>query len=760
MSIKTRLKISASVLIVLAMTMIGTLFLMAREIEEATEDGLIADRIVKGAGELNVLARAFVSRQEEESTEAQWWDRRNSLTLLISQASLRGEKQKLLLDRLTNTNAGLKPVFNLILVYRSLDSHASGQRKDLYTESEERLAAQLLAKTQGMVYDGGLLVQASNETILAVQHRAFQIVFSLMVILIGTVLLTFHDLYGIIVHSFEKLQDGARVIAKGDFDHRVALAGPSEITGLATTFNAMGEQLKVSYQSLETSKRRYQDLTEFLPQTIFETDRSGRLTFVNREAVRAFGCTGEEVLGRVDFLQLISEDDKTAIRDAMDRSMKDRCATRVDGAARRKDGSRFPASVYFSPVVDNADVVGVRGILIDMTEQKRVEQQLQQAQKMEAIGTLSGGIAHDFNNILSAIMGFSELALDDLADRPEKRFLENVLKAAVRGKDLVRQILTFSRRGEYFQKPAAVGPVMEETIKLLRASIPSTIEIRHNIPPETLIVRSDPTQIQQVLMNLAMNSAYAMRENGGLLQIDVSRVYPERRQDQTRPDVGCDVYVKISVRDNGAGMNKPTMERIFDPFFTTKGTGEGTGLGLSVVHGIVQDHGGFIEVESELGKGSAFHILLPLVEEPPRTPEEPADESVSLEHGRILLVDDEPDIVEAEKTMLERLGYAVVASVSSIEALKVFDADPQQFDIIITDQTMPDMTGMALAKKIIEKRRDVPVILCTGYSEVLSEEEIQKAGIRELVMKPVSKKEMYEILRRALKRMEQKRPPA
>ena len=236
-----------------------------------------------------------------------------------------------------------------------------------------------------------------------------------------------------------------------------------------------------------------------MPQTIFETDRSGRLTFVNREAVRAFGCTGEEVPGRIDFLQLISEDDKAAIRDAMDRSMKDRAATRVDGMAQRKDGSRFPASVYFSPVVDNGDVVGVRGILIDMTEQKRVEQQLQQAQKMEAIGTLSGGIAHDFNNILAAIMGFTELALDDVADRPEKRFLENVLKAAARGKDLVRQILTFSRRREYSHKPAAIGPVMEETIKLLRASIPSTIEIRHHIPPETLIVRSDPTQIQQVL---------------------------------------------------------------------------------------------------------------------------------------------------------------------------------------------------------------------------------------------------------------------
>ena len=290
--------------------------------------------------------------------------------------------------------------------------------------------------------------------------------------------------------------------------------------------------------------------------------------------------------------------------------MKDRCAARVDGMARRKDGSRFPATVYFSPVLDNGDVVGVRGILIDMTEQKRVEQQLQQAQKMEAIGTLSGGIAHDFNNILAAIMGFTELALDDLADRPEKRFLENVLRAAARGRDLVRQILTFSRRAEYSHKPAAIGPVMEETIKLLRASIPSTIEIRHTISPETLIVRSDPTQIQQVLMNLVMNAAYAMRENGGLLQIDVSRA-ASRMRARSKPGRTrvAGAYVKISVRDNGTGMSKATMERIFDPFFTTKGTGEGTGLGLSVVHGIVEDHGGDYRGRKRIGKRKRFPYL-------------------------------------------------------------------------------------------------------------------------------------------------------
>jgi PAS domain S-box-containing protein len=760
MSIKTRLKISASVLILIAMTIIATLLVMAREIEHATQEGLIADRIVKGAEELNVLARAFVSRREEESTEAQWWERRGSLMSLISQASMRGERQKLLLDRLMETNARLGSIFHLILSYRRLDSRTSGERKELYAESEERLAAQLLAKTQGMVYDGGLLVLASNQAVLAVQGRAFQIVLSLMVMLIGTVLLTFYQLYDIIVRSFEKLHEGARVISEGDFDRRVVLADPSEVAGLAAAFNAMGERLKVSYRSLGTSERRYKDLTEFLPQTIFETDRSGRLTFLNREALRAFGCSLEEVRGRVDFLQLIAEEDQAAIRDAIERSMKDPGPARVDAIARRKDGSRFPATVYFSPVVDDSGVVGVRGILIDMTEQKRVEQQLQQAQKMEAIGTLSGGIAHDFNNILAAIMGFTELAIEDVADRPEKRFLENVLKAAARGRDLVRQILTFSRRSEYPRKPMAVGPVMEETIKLLRASIPSTIDIRHAIAPESMTVCSDPTQIQQVLMNLAMNAAYAMRENGGLLEIDVSRAHPDERDEQKQPDAERRAYAKISVRDTGTGMSKATLERIFDPFFTTKGTAEGTGLGLSVVHGIVQDHGGTIEVESELGKGSAFHILLPLAEEKPDSHETPADESVRREYGKVLLVDDEPDIIEAEKTILERLGYSVVARASSADALTVFDSEPGRFDVVITDQTMPGMTGLALAKKIIEKRADVPVILCTGYSEVVSEEEIQKAGIRELVMKPVSRQEMRKILRRALKRGEDKEAPA
>jgi PAS domain S-box-containing protein len=761
MSIKTRLKISASVLILIAMTIIATLLLMAREIEHATQEGLIADRIVKGAEELNVLARAFVSHREEESTEAQWWERRSSLMSLISQASMRGERQKLLLDRLMETNAGLGSIFHLILSYRRLDSRTSGERKELYAESEERLAAQLLAKTQGMVYDGGLLVLASNQAVLAVQSRAFQVVLSLMVMLIGTVLLTFYQLYDIIVRSFEELHEGARVISEGDFDRRVVPAGPSEVAGLAAAFNAMGQRLKVSYRSLGTSERRYKDLTEFLPQTIFETDRSGRLTFLNREALRAFGCTLEEVRGQVDFLQLIAEEDQAAIRDAVERSMKDPGPARVDAIARRKDGSRFPATVYFSPVVDDSGVVGVRGILIDMTEQKRVEQQLQQARKMEAIGTLSGGIAHDFNNILAAIMGFTELAIEDVADRPEKRFLENVLKAAARGRDLVRQILTFSRRREYPRKPMAVGPVMEETIKLLRASIPSTIDIRHAIAPKNMTVCSDPTQIQQVLMNLAMNAAYAMRENGGLLQIDVSRAYPEQRDEQRQPDAAeRRAYAKISVRDTGGGMSKATVERIFDPFFTTKETGEGTGLGLSVVHGIVQDHGGIIEVESEMGKGSVFHILLPLVEETPDSHETPEDESVRREYGKVLLVDDEPDIIEAEKTMLERLGYAVVARDSSLDALTVFDSEPDRFDVVITDQTMPGMTGLALAKKIMEKRADVPVILCTGYSEVVSEEEIQKAGIRELVMKPVSKREMRKILRRALKRGEEKEAPA
>jgi PAS domain S-box-containing protein len=650
LSIKARLRVSFAVLTVLAVSIVVTLVVTARQIKSATEDTIIADRIVRAAGELNLLARS-VARQSEESTQAQWWDRYNSLTKLISQASLRGRKQKERVNRLAATGAGLGTLFNRILIYREGAAESSGPRGELYAESEERLTAQLLTKTQSMVYEGGLIVQETDKRILTMQSRAFQIVLSLVVMLIGNVLITFHHLYGATARSLETLEEGAERIAGGDLDSRVAVKGPSEIVRLATAFNDMAEKLRGSYRSLLASERRYKDLTEFLPQTTFETDRSARLTFMNMEGLRVFGCMKEDLSGSIDLTRLVAESDRVAVRQAMERSMRERRTTRIESTAERKDGGIFPACAYFAPVLEGEEIKGIRGILIDMTEQKRVEQQLQQSQKMEAIGTLSGGIAHDFNNILAAIIGFGELALDDVGDRPERHFLENILKAGSRGKNLVRQILAFSRRQEHPHEPIAIGPVMEETINLLRASIPTTIEIRHSFPSETLIVRSDPVKIQQVVMNLSMNAAYAMREKGGTLEIGMSVEYRDHEPAafQTKgamaadarpvdhalgpgipasagraaapplpslpgkPDEAAEPYVRISVRDTGAGMSQSTIQRIFDPFFTTKQTGEGTGLGLSVVHGIVKDHGGAIEVDSELGKGSAFHIFLPLI---------------------------------------------------------------------------------------------------------------------------------------------------
>lgn len=386
----------------------------------------------------------------------------------------------------------------------------------------------------------------------------------------------------------------------------------------------------------------------------------------------------------------------------------------------------------------------------NITERKRLEDRLQQSQKMEAIGTLAGGIAHDFNNILAAILGYAEMAKDD--SQPEStvaKDLDKVLEAGNRAKDLVQQILSFSRQNETENIPVQPASIVKEAIKLLRPSIPTTIKINQHITSITCSIFADPTQIHQILMNLCTNAFHAMEETGGKLDISLKEVTLSSEDLVREPNIEPGTFVQLSVCDSGPGITPDIKAKIFDPYFTTKEAGKGTGMGLAIVHGIVKSYGGFISLYSELGEGTAFHVFLPVIEKEV-LPEVEVVKQVPVGRDRILFIDDEDILAEMGKEMLERLGYHVTVRSNSIKALETFQNQPDQFDLIITDQTMPGMTGADMARRMIQIRPDIPIILCTGYSTIISEEKAKSMGIKEFALKPLSKKDIAVLIRKVL----------
>ena len=379
------------------------------------------------------------------------------------------------------------------------------------------------------------------------------------------------------------------------------------------------------------------------------------------------------------------------------------------------------------------------------------ERQLQQVLKIQAIGTLAGGIAHDFNNILFPIVGYTELTMDEVSeDSVAHKNLEEILKAAHRAKNLVQQILTFSRQSDQERKPIKIQNIITETLRLLRASIPASIEIIHKIQDDCGHIMGDPTQIHQVIMNLCTNAYHAMQDKGGKLEVILTEIDVGYKEMIDKVGMQPGKHLRLLVKDEGCGMEASVLDRIFEPYYTTKEQGKGTGLGLSVIHGIVKNHGGDITVKSTPGKGTIFQVYLPLIEDvDPDVEFESTDGAIKGEE-RILLVDDEEQIVAMEQQMLENLGYRVTARTDSAEALKVFAEHPQNFDLVITDMTMPHMTGDQLAQKMLDIEPNIPVILCTGFNQGITEEKALAMGIPKFVMKPVVKKELATTIRTVL----------
>ena len=501
-------------------------------------------------------------------------------------------------------------------------------------------------------------------------------------------------------------------------------------------------------EAVKEAEGRYRAIFEGAAEGILVADmETRRFRYCNPAIREMLGYTGEELmgLGMTEIHPKESLDHVLAEFEAQARGDRFLAPTLP---CLRKDGGVVYADVHATSAVIDGRECNV-GFFTDVTARRQIEEQFRQAQKMEAIGTLAGGIAHDFNNILSSVLGYTELALDDAEEGTRlRKNLQTVLSAGERARDLVQQILAFSRQSEKTFSPIQVKLITKEALRLLRAILPTTIEIRQDIQSDSL-VSGDPTQIHQVLLNLCTNADHAMREKGGILEVTLVDVELDSLFTAKHPDMKPGTHLRLMVRDTGRGIPPLILDRIFDPFFTTKDKSEGTGMGLSVVHGIVKAHGGAITVQSESGKGSIFNVFLPVIEKTMER-EAPIEKPIPTGTERVLIIDDEETLVNMHRRMLEGLGYEVVTRTSSIEALELFKARPDRFDLVITDMTMPNLTGSQLALKLAKIRPDIPIILCTGFSHEITEEKSKEMGIKAFLFKPILREVMAETVRRVL----------
>ncbi|MBF0496224.1 MAG: CHASE domain-containing protein [Deltaproteobacteria bacterium] len=574
-------------------------------------------------------------------------------------------------------------------------------------------------------------------------------------------------------------QPDALPIADSIREHITRILAGEEMTLVRAIRNAVGQNFlcEVRLVRLPSGERRlirgsYIDITERkraeealrksegklravmnIPScAIIVQDRNGIVTDGNVTLAKRFGKDIDEIRGRClwDLLPPEVLEKRKAIAEEVFRTGR---PIRFED---ERTGTWNDHTLF--PIMDDAgEVVNIAISSIDITERKqaeaerkRLEAQLRQSQKMEAIGTLAGGIAHDFNNILSAIFGYTQLALDDPGvGQVIREYLEEVLTSAKRARDLVKQILTVSRQSEQEMIPFEIAPVIEESARLIRASLPADIIIKQEILEQQPVIMGDPTQIHQVLINLCTNAAHAMQDSGGVLEIRLSEFSLDVDSAVRYINLQPGPYLKLSVSDTGHGMEGKMLDRIFDPFFTTKEIGKGTGMGLAIVHGIIMRHGGAISVYSEPGQGATFNILLPILKDQAELCQE--DDAVAPTGvENILLVDDEPGLVDAGRKMLGQLGYHVTAMTSGLTALEAFREHPDRFDLLITDMAMPNIAGDKLAREIMAIRSDFPIILCTGFSEAINEEKAKQIGIRGFIMKPIDMNNLAGLIRRVL----------
>ena len=503
------------------------------------------------------------------------------------------------------------------------------------------------------------------------------------------------------------------------------------------------EKLKVTLQSIGDG--------------VITTDVEGKVVLLNKVAESLTGWRENEAIGKKidEIFHIVNEHTRERCQSPVERVLE---TSGIIGLANdtlllARNGSERVIADSGAPIVDtNGDTVGVVLVFRDITDKIGLESELRQAQKMESIGTLTGGIAHDFNNILGIIVGNTELALDDVPKwNSAHASLEEIKTASLRAKNIVRQLLSFSRKTDQKLQPIQIALVIKDALKFLRSTIPTTINIHPDIPTTDETILADPTQINQIIMNLCINASHAMEQTGGDLNVAVAKVVLDDNSARDYPGLKSGDHVRIIVSDTGPGIDPEIINQIFDPYFTTKEVGKGSGMGLAVVHGIVKSHSGAIAVDSKKGKGTKFIMLFPLTNEKPMV-EDQSTLDIPRGNETILFVDDEISITKMVKRMFERLGYKVETATTPQNALDRFSLDPDHFDLVITDMTMPQMTGVKLSEKLMEIREDIPIIVCTGHSTLVNEEKAKELGLAAYVMKPIDMQETAQTIRKVLDR--------
>lgn len=520
----------------------------------------------------------------------------------------------------------------------------------------------------------------------------------------------------------------------------------------------MLKEKRETEEELRKLAHRYHLLSENVSDIIWTMDENKRFTFVSPSVHKIMGYKTDEILTkRLD--ELLVPRHYQIAQDAFDRALKTTKDKKLESLSRDefevevicKNGSTIwtesKVSLLRSP---RKKILGFLGVTRDISERKNIEKQSSQMQKMEALGTLAGGIAHDFNNILMPIIINSELLLwETPGESPQHLYLEQTLEAAKRGKDLVKQILTYSRHSDVEKRPLNMVQAVKGIIKFMRSSLPSNIKIKKSFEFPRYIVDADAVQVQQVLMNIFQNAADAIGQEYGTIEVNLSHRDINPNNQKLYPDLESGSYLEITIKDTGCGVSSETVERIFDPFFTTKRPGKGTGMGLAVAKRIIKNHQGTVKFSSQKGKGSSVYIYLPQADVSYKD-QELEDESIPTGKESLLLVEDEKEVALSLKRMLEKLGYRVTETDRAERSLKLIQKKDKSFDLIIADRVMPEMSGLELAQELKHLRLDIPIILISGYINSVDTEDAQNFGIKKLITKPVNVKDMAQAIRRVL----------